>query len=229
MQPSRSFDEHDGKWSTFFLDVGGSNTTGPQTFRAVISTSGSQTWLPNSAACSLYANFKHIPSDCPNQRGIGTFDAQPSTGYVANRSDTVSGASSGLFGASLGSYANSNLTAVYGPPFGSFAGNTYNDFFYLRSTSDPKNISSSQKALIISESSLWYLLPTIGLGHARTITDAGTSDPPIQAMYNGGLIPSQSWGYTAGASYGKFQASRLTHLFRLLYFRSLRCSKSEEV
>src|ERR1700712_1557651 len=88
VQPSRQFDDGEGLWSTFNLQVGG-GSSGPQNFRAIVSTSSFDIWLPLPQGCPYNLSSLQVP-DCPSTRGVGLYNSSQSTGYSGDRSNTSS-------------------------------------------------------------------------------------------------------------------------------------------
>ncbi|KAJ4362416.1 hypothetical protein N0V83_010509 [Neocucurbitaria cava] len=73
LSPSGTFDGNDGKWSTFFINVGDDGTGNGQSFKVLISTSSPLTLVPQQTAW--------CDKDCAKDRGILFVNGQQSLGY----------------------------------------------------------------------------------------------------------------------------------------------------
>jgi hypothetical protein len=202
VQPSDHFDEDDGLWNTFNLAVGaGSN--GPQNFRVVVSTSSYDLWLPQSPVCPLSSL---APSDCPSSRGVGFYNNKLSDGYNGTRSTTQEGPL-GIEVLALG--GELDIETLFGTAptdYANVSGSFWVDYIHLNSPTAPITTLDSPKQIpILGYSRVPYYLATLGLGVGRHISTAKKIvNSTVMSMSDAGVIPSRSWGYTAGAYYGQY-------------------------
>jgi hypothetical protein len=197
LETSGLFDEDDGRWSTFNLDVG-TGPSGPQSFRAVVSTSSFSALLPDRLSCV----FEGAPSNCSYSRGVGQYQGRQNSGYDGNRSGSlVGGGSSGIELVMLGGQVDPEL--LFGSNY-SIGATVWVDYISLRGSSSFQNIHNPVP--IYSVKSLRYLLAMIGVGYGthelanRLRKDVNST---LLSMVSESAIPSPSWAYTAGAYYGK--------------------------
>lgn len=185
---TRSWLNEDGSWSTFALDVG-AGSAGSQAFSAVVSTSSSGLWLPNSIGCTLNGTSEStvraplFPQDCPPSRGIGLFDGLQSAGYNPNSSNVAQ-----LIGSVIPASINLNYDI---DPI-----SLYVDRLQVRPL-------SANIVPIYSVSGIRPLLSTFGIGSGTIQTGSNTSQSLLNALDSSNAIARPSWGYTAGAKYGK--------------------------
>lgn len=183
--PSQSFMGDDGKWSTFTVSVG----TPPQNFRVLPSTQVSETWviLPDGCIAS-------DPSDCQTQRGGENFNGQSPKGFLSNQSSTWQ--QLGLY--TINTESVLNITGVNGL-FG-------NDTVGLNGG----NGSTVGAGLSLAKQTVGgiaakdYFLGLLGLSIAPSSfsSAANPAQTFLTNLFKERLIPSLSYGYTAGASYG---------------------------
>lgn len=204
--------EFDGRWSTFNLQVG--NNSGGQNFRFVPSTSSLQSWVTSADTCAQNVldtfattlgrspGTPSTPADCARLRGTGLYQAEQSNGYVFSYSDSAQ---------NLSLNTNQNYAIEFGDGdnpvqrYGSvynFNNKLYADYLFFSDGSGGE-ITSNTPVPVFADSSLYVYTPEIGLGFGET--DIGTDTVPslLQALGDAAVIPSRSWGYTAGASYSK--------------------------
>jgi hypothetical protein len=202
VQPSRQFLGNDGSWSTFLINVG----SPAQQFSAFVSTSSFGTWLAGPDACSDVADstVKQHP-DCFTLRG-----STQNAAWNSGNSNTYKG---------LGNYVlelNSDLSLAtsFGPsPISSnYPGAVYNstaklglDGVSLLSNDAKGSPITANNSLVygIVDQSTW--VSTFGVGDGTTQLDNDQSKFPslLDTYANQSIIPSKSWGYTAGAYYSK--------------------------
>ncbi|KAK6434991.1 hypothetical protein LTR95_008826 [Oleoguttula sp. CCFEE 5521] len=183
-KPSSYWDGNDGSWNTFIVEVG----TPQQPFRVLPSTAGQETWVLNAAGCTA-----NDPADCAYTRGA----LNGSTGYDTNSSS--SWVPNGIF----------SLTAqetVLG-----YTGNGLYGFDDATLGSDSHALSLQHQVIAgIADKS--YFLGQFGLGH-KSINFTTFTNPLESYMTNlvgKGMIPSSSFGYTAGAAYRDQAPASLT-------------------
>jgi hypothetical protein len=201
VSPAWTFGGDDGAWSTFQVAVG----TPPQWFQLLPSTALSETWVPIPDGCSGILSGL---SDCGALRGVEDINGTASSGFLTNASSTWDNI--GIYGLA----AEQNL-------FGSGDNGLYGiDTITLQPISSgarPQNVSLQTVA---GYASLNYWIGALGLGPASSnFSVQGSGSPSLMATLAGdNLIPSLSFGYSAGASYesdygslvlGGYDASRM--------------------
>jgi hypothetical protein len=198
VQPSNNFLDNDGRWSTFNLQVGSQL----QNFQVVVSTSSFDTWLPIPPGCP---SSPVTPSDCPSSRGVGPLDGTQSDGYDGTKSNTAGGQVS-LEILNVGKLDTSSL---FGPSYSNVTAQVWADDLYMSSSTGPSTVrNSSSQVPICGIIDTAYYLSSIGVGVGVHKTTVGRNlNSTIEAMAASGAIPSHSWGYTAGAYYGKCMPS----------------------
>ena len=184
--PSWSWDGDDGSWSSFSIQVG----TPPQSFRVLPSTTGAETWIPYPPGCEgILENI----ADCGTLRGVNNFDGQPSRGFQTNESSTWD---------LIGIYELATEQNLWG--------STGNPGYYGYDTVSMEQYPSGTKAKLkdqtvagVATANLW--LGSLGLGTANASFDVEKKSNPslMSTMRSQNLTPGLSFGYTAGASYGK--------------------------
>lgn len=175
--PSQQWDGNDGSWSTFSINVGSPG----QDFRVLISTSGSAIFLPVPAGCS-----SADPANCASLRGVQPFNGAPGLGFQVNESSTI-----GLYTLDLEARLNYKGNGLYGY-----------DRVGLETANDKSGLSLGRQ-LVAGIADKSYFMGVLGLGITPSkFSSAGESIPSLlQSLRDQSLIPSLSYGYTAGASY----------------------------
>ena len=204
----------DGNWSTFLLQVGIEN--GGQQFRALVSTSSYSNWLPTPLGCFLDvlqlgpSNTPTSSSSCDVSRGVGLFDGVQSFGFIGSRSDTYT------------SFNEKTLTDLWSQLIPSnIFGSGYNasgvlglDYIALGISHDSNaengTVISPNHIPILGIDNVTNILPTIGIGLYAIESSDFIARSLVSSLVDGGVIPSQSWGYTAEASYSKLIALVMT-------------------
>jgi hypothetical protein len=164
---------NDGNWSTFQIAVG----TPPQRFRTLPSTTRGEVWIPTIEGCegSPYP-------DCATSRGVLDND---SFGFDVDKSrtwDTI-----GIY--ALPSPINGTDNGAYG-------------LDHLSISSNRSFTLHNQTITGIATSDYW--ISDLGLGTEVAKFSGQPSSPSLlSAMKEQQLIPSLSYGYSAGASYRK--------------------------
>ena len=167
----------DGPWPSFLITVGNP----PQQLQVLVSTEVSSTWVVAPGGCG-----PAYPVNCTGARG-GAYDSTKSSSWNGNA----------LY--SLG--AESNL----GNPYS--ATDQIGDFGYdtigLPGQSGIANVSLDHQVIAAIETNNYYV-GNLGLSSQNiTFTDNDKSPSFLDSLRNENLIPSLSFGYTAGASYRK--------------------------
>lgn len=173
--PSQFWEGSDGPWSTFAIRIG----TPAQTFRVLPSTAGQEIWIPAPEACT-----EEDPADCAQRRGAFT------STFNNNTSSTWKGL--GIYDLHLEKELDYRGNGVYGL-----------DTVGLQ-ISRSGGIELQNQVVAGIETQDFYL-GSFGLG-VKPINFTNLDDPQpsfMQALKNQNMIPSLSYGYTAGASYSE--------------------------
>ncbi|KAF2259386.1 acid protease [Lojkania enalia] len=185
-QPSTKWDGNDGKWSSFTINIGDDASGHGQNFRVLISTSFSPVLVPSQAE---WCNFT-----CAANRGVEIFDQEQPRGFIP---DSVK---------EKPNYHSLNniplpLTLDWWPekdPNGTY----YQANVGLGLSSKASYILEEQ--YVISYKSKDFFMGIFGLGN-KAIQAGDNSKFPFLPNFadanNGSIIPSESYGYTAGAHY----------------------------
>ncbi|TID19109.1 acid protease [Venturia nashicola] len=181
VRSSQSFEGGDGDWSTFNLAVG----TPPQSFHVLPSTKGSETWVPVPEGCTTTD-----PPNCPSIRGVQPFNGNSPSGFLINQSTTWE--EQGLYAIQLDTALNYKANGHYGK-----------DVLALNGGNGSSGGVSLPKQMVAGIAAKDYLLGILGLGIQPT--SFSSSSTPVKTfmdqLKDNRLIPSLSYGYTAGASY----------------------------
>ena len=169
-------DGNDGLWSTFTLRVGNP----AQSLRVLPSTAGQATWAVINKGCTP---SQYTATNCPESRG-GVFNANLSQTWEPKGNHN------------LGLEANfglDNISATYGLDTVALG--------FSNSTRGPE----LTKQVVAGFTSSKFYINTFGLGQQGTnltnLDDFYSSFLPTLTSQS--IIPSRSWGYTAGAHYRK--------------------------
>jgi hypothetical protein len=185
--PAQSFMGDDGKWSTFTVSVG----TPPQNFHILPSTQVSETWVILPDGC-----LSSDPADCQTQRGGQPFNGQAPVGFLTNQSSTWE--EIGLYSINTEAALNGSINGVFGyDTVGMNGGN---------GSSGGVSLGRQTVGGIAAKD---VFLGVLGLSVAPS-SFSSASNPLQTLLYNlylDNLIPSLSFGYTAGASYGDCELS----------------------
>ena len=169
--PSQSWDGIDGSWSSFFLRIGNPR----QTVRVLVSTAVQETWAIAPAGCQ-YASDQ---GSCTTQRG-----------YAFNTSESSSWSEIGTY--SL--WYERNLGYTGNGDFGF-------DTVAMGSTGDGLPSLDHQIVGATAWDDFW--LGVFGVNY-KTTNFTNFNDPQpsfMSSLKTNNLIPSVSFGYTAGAQY----------------------------
>ena len=175
---------NDGSWSTFAIEVG----VPPQKLQVLASTVTSETLLVLPAGCNVAAGD---PSNCTEARG-GVYNNTQSSGWVSKNTYA------------LGIETNLGMTT-------NFDNGQFGYDHLSISTGQRGNITLDEQ-IIAGIATKDFFLGIIGLGQAPiNFTEPFDSRPSlITHLKNQSSIPSQSYGYTAGASYRNNATASLT-------------------
>ena len=173
---SQTWDGNDGSWSTFIISVG----TPPQTFRILPATRADETWVPIPAGCSQSSDLPN----CGNLRGADFFQNAISEGFEKNQSSTW--VENGTFSLLLQNDLTLDSSAT-----GDFGFDT------LGVGNDSHRLSLEHQVVTgVASTAFW--LGTFGLSPSLVNLTAPSF---MQNLADQNLIPSLSFGYTAGAKY----------------------------
>jgi len=206
LQPSRAYQGNDGNWSTFYINAG----TPPQQFSVLISTSALGTWLVDANACSTSRDPTAAQHpDCLKLRG-----STAGTGWSSKDSTTYKAL--GQYGLELNNDLPLASTFAASPVSVNYTGASYasnatlgRDAIQMLSNDGKGSPMTSNDTLVYSMLDPSFFLSTLGIGHGDTQLDNDPSRYPsmLALLANQTLIPSKSWGYTAGAYYNQTIAS----------------------
>lgn len=186
---SGDFDGDDGKWSSFNINVGNDGTGTGQNFKVLVSTSSGLTLVPQQAGwCDL---------ECAKARGVQTFNAQPARGLVTTGSKTWE--LSGTYAIPLPEWfttANLSIDPTHDSAFGK-------DYVAAGQTSAGSKVSSKQ--IVAAYPGKDFYMGWFGLAAGSTGFSNGSLPNFLDnlAMTGSSVIPSRSFGYSAGASYSQ--------------------------
>ncbi|KAM0719693.1 hypothetical protein Q7P37_003824 [Cladosporium fusiforme] len=187
--PSSTFwDGNDGQWNSFIVQVG----TPPQDFRILPSILEQATWVLHPQGCT-----PDDPADCPYSRGALPFQGANNTGLQVNESSTW---------ATIGIYTLS----TYGERMG-YPGNGLFGFDNVGLSNESNSLELSEQVVAAIADKSFYL-GQFGLGpKPSNFTTFNDPIPNTMAnLVNESMIPSMSFGYTAGAYYRSRAPASLT-------------------
>ncbi|KAL9091091.1 MAG: hypothetical protein Q9165_005018 [Trypethelium subeluteriae] len=183
--PSQSWDGNDGKWSTFIVRVG----TPPQDFRILPSTAGQETWVPNPEGCT-----PSDPSDCGSSRGVQEFNGQQGTGFLTNESSSWQAL--GVYDLAFEENLDYETNVTYdGQGLYGF------DTVGLQVENSGGLTLNHQIVAGIALKQFYLGLFGLGIKPANFTSFSNPQPAFLPSAVSQNLIPSQSWGYTAGAPY----------------------------
>ncbi|KAL9127673.1 MAG: hypothetical protein Q9217_003500 [Psora testacea] len=174
VNPSGDFLGNDGAWSTLSINVGNP----PQALQVLASTQQPATWAVAPAGCQ-----SSDASNCTEARG-GAFDATKSSTWFKKEVYQLNEA------VNLG-YGGDAVNGTYGF-----------DTLELRGTSGATNVSVEHQVVAGITTNKFYL-GSLGLApQVINFSSPADSSPSfLGSLKDKGMIPSLSFGYTAGASY----------------------------
>lgn len=177
--PSQAWDGNDGSWSTFIVRVG----TPSQDFRVLISTAGQETWIPVPEGCT-----PDDPSDCARTRGVLPFNGEYTDGFLKNESSTWDQ----IYIADL------NLESALG-----YDGNGDYGFETVGLQVENSGGPTLEHQVVAGIADKDFYLGIFGLGpKPANFSNFDHPEPAFMpTLKNNSLIPSLSYGYTAGAPY----------------------------
>lgn len=197
--PSQVFDGNDGRWSSLIVRIG----TPEQNFAVLPSTTGHETFIPLPDGCT-----ENDPANCADLRGAYPFDGKVATGFQVNASTTWN--SLGLYTLDLGGRLGLDGNGLYG----------LEKVGLQLQNSGGLTLEGQVVAGIATKN---FYLGVFGLGPKPS--NFSNYDNPVpsfmRTLKDKRLIPSISYGYTAGSAYtmpqrytsltlGGYDASRFT-------------------
>lgn len=182
---SQLWDGDDGQWSTFTIRVG----TPPQTFRVLPATNNDETWVPIPLGCTN-ASIHNPPSNCGDLRGALPFQVNPSQGFNANASSTWQ--PNGIFNLIMEEHLGIEANGDYG--------------FDTVALGDNPSYPTLPHQVVAGVASSEYWLGSLGLS-PKPINFTATIPSLMANLVTQNLIPSLSFGYTAGAKYNTSSSS----------------------
>lgn len=182
---SQTWDGDDGYWSTFLIQVG----TPPQTFRVLPATNGDETWVPIPLGCTN-ASIPNTPSNCGALRGANPFQVNPSQGFNVNASSSWQ--SNGIFNLIREENLGISENGEYG--------------FDTVTIGDSPSAPTLPHQVVAGIATSEFWLGSFGLGPKPANFSAII--PSFMAnLASQKVIPSLSFGYTAGAKYNTSSSS----------------------
>lgn len=181
--PSQQWDGNDGRWSTFIIRVG----TPEQNFRVLPASITGEVILPHVQGCS---DSNAYPEDCGNRRGVYFFNGNYSPGFQSNESSTWS--EIGIYGLELETNLGYTANASYGLD---------NVGLMLQHSGGP----TLARQVVGSISKKVFYVGLFGLSpKPANFSDFEYPQPSyISTLKARQIIPSISYGYTAGAYYSE--------------------------
>lgn len=169
----------------FVVQVG----TPPQNYTVLPATNGQHTYVPSADDCQQTTR-----ADCGASRGASSFANRPSPGFQTNASSTWD--LIGIYELGINKQLGYTGSGVSG----------YDVLNFGSDLSNGKKMVGKQVITSYASQDIW--LGALGLGYAKTTFRANERvDSMLVGMQGNGIIPSQSFGYTAGASYRNATAS----------------------
>ena len=180
--PAQYWLGNDGSWSTFIVRVG----TPPEEFRVLPATNVQETWIPLPEACTT-SNFYN----CTHLRGIVANETAAHQGFQLNQSSTW--AKEGIYNL----LSEGNL---------GYSGNGEYGFDTVRLGPSSLGGPTLNHQVVAGFVTNDFFLGIFGLGpKPANFSDFNSPIPSyMSTLVNENIIPSLSYGYTAGAKYRKF-------------------------
>lgn len=179
--PSGDFDGNDGKWSTFYINIGDDGSGRGQNFKVLIFTSSPVTMVPQQT--------EWCNSDCAAKRGVMVFNGEQPLGFESQQSKAWKDA--GIYTIPLPHWwsGTKNLSATWG-----------SENVGLGESSKQSDILASQWVMEYTFKD--FYMGSFGLAVGAVNPGSGSKDPFLANLNSSAqLIPSVSYGYTAGAYY----------------------------
>jgi hypothetical protein len=177
--PSQAFHGNDGRWSSFIVRIG----TPEQNFAILPSTAGHETIIPMPEGCTA-----DDPTNCAELRGVYPFNGETATGFQTNASSTWN--SIGLYTLDLGDRLGLDGNGLYG----------LEKVGLQLQNSNGLTLDGQVVAGIATKN---HYIGSFGLGPKPS--NFSTYDNPVpsfmRTLRDKRMVPSLSYGYTAGAAY----------------------------
>ena len=180
-EPSNQWLGNDGSWSTFLVRIG----TPAQEFQILPATNVQETWVPVPQACAPYD-----PPDCPSLRGVG--NRSVSGGFDSNRSST---------------WEKEGIYDLVSEQWLGYVGNGDYGFDTVELGELTRGSMKIEHQVVAGIVENDFYLGIFGLG-PKPANFSGFNDPQpsfMRSLVNRNMIPSLSFGYTAGAKYSKLR------------------------
>lgn len=187
--PGYAFEGSDGNWTTFEIAVG----SPPQTFRILPSTAVSETWIPIPQGCG--GVLEGLPG-CGALRGVDGVDGSPSLGFQTNSSSSWS---------TVGIYELATQDALLDSKDDSGLYGTDTITIPSNIAGDPA-VLKSQVIAGVATANVWLGVMGLGARAANFSVRPGPLPSLLESMRLQNTTSSLSFGYTAGAAYGKRHA-----------------------
>lgn len=181
IEPSGNWIGIDGNWSGFLIDIG----TPAQSFVILPATGINAIWVPLNEGCD---NPPSSMSDCGASRGARASSGPEANGLTTNSSSTWD---------QLGLYELPLDQDLFGQKqYGLFGTDSL--------SIGGSHVPALQNQAIAGVSSVDLWTGSIGLGTSLTHISETNASSLLVSMKDAELIPSLSYGYTAGASYSEY-------------------------
>lgn len=179
LDPSGTFDGNDGKWSTFYINIGSGNEGNGQNFKILISTSSPLVLVPQQT--------EWCDEQCAKNRGILLYDNQQPLGAVDSQYWQKAGT---YVLPDTNRWSNESLAGTWGL-----------DNVGL-------GLSSKESLILAQRYVVKYTFEDLFLGSfGLTVGEVGPSGGSkttfLSEFVKSNQIASSSYGYTAGAYYSE--------------------------
>ena len=173
---------NNGNWTSFLLGVG----TPPQYFEVLPSTLSSELWIPVPEGCTWIPSS--VLPDCGASRGVQADKSPQSLGFLSNESTTWSQIQVETLGTEQNLYG-STQTGLYGLDTVGF-GSEQSGFTL------PEQVVAG-----IATQDFWIGSMGLATNPSQFETVSQNVSSLLPSMKSANHTPSNSFGYTAGASY----------------------------
>jgi hypothetical protein len=198
--------DYDGLCTLFNLQIG--NDAQKQNFRFVPSTSSFTTWLPLYERCFILVNssskyplWPTTLDKCAEESGVGTYEGTQNIGFNGsfNRPSYTE-----FEGETLDLGSSLQPADLFGQSYFGVSGVAGLDWVSLQLAGNDSWYQALNHTPIFGLDTVLYMLPTLGLGFGQYVSGLGPAYTSfMNTVSDTFVIPSRSWGYTAGAHYGK--------------------------
>ncbi|CAO2655271.1 Nn.00g103350.m01.CDS01 [Neocucurbitaria sp. VM-36] len=185
LSPSGSFDGNDGKWSTFFVNIGDGGTGNGQNFKVLISTSSPLTLVPQQT--------EWCDEDCAKNRGMLLFNGEQPLGLEQSQYWKTAG----LYDIPLPYWWTNDMATNSTDTLGGVWGS---ENLGMGESSPQSPILQEQ--YVVKYTFEEFFLGSLGLAVGEVGPPGGSKPNFVNNFYKpGNQIASTSYGYTAGAYY----------------------------